>query len=167
MMQDVVRLFKTLQHVIRPARATTNAVESGVIQRLQVKFNTHETRDLNSMQHYGFASSLKAGCDVMIINVAGDNSNGDVIASNDQRHRPKGLSAGAVRVYNDAGSYVHIEGGNITIVASSAVTMNTPKLIVNGDIEATGDVKAGDITLRTHKHLGVTSGVSKTGLPTT
>lgn len=37
---------------------------------------------------------------------------------------------------------------------------------IQGDLEVTGDVKAGDITLKTHKHLGVTTGGGISGLPT-
>lgn len=36
---------------------------------------------------------------------------------------------------------------------------------VQGKIEATGDVKAGTISLKTHKHGGVQSGGSQTGTP--
>lgn len=39
------------------------------------------------------------------------------------------------------------------------------KVFILGDLEATGDVKAGDISLRDHVHSGVSAGGSDTGPP--
>jgi phage baseplate assembly protein V len=56
------------------------------------------------------------------------------------------------------GSYeISVGGMNLTIAAG--------KLTLNGDIEVTGDVKAGAISLKNHKHGGVTTGSSQTGIP--
>jgi len=45
------------------------------------------------------------------------------------------------------------------------MTIAGGKITLNGDIEVTGDVKAGAISLRTHKHGGVAAGGGQTGIP--
>ena len=55
------------------------------------------------------------------------------------------------------------ENGNLTITATT-ITING-NVTVNGTISATGEVSSGSIKLTQHKHGGVTSGNSKTGVP--
>lgn len=57
-------------------------------------------------------------------------------------------------------------GGSYEItVGGMTMTIAGGKLTLNGDIEVTGDVKAGAISLRTHKHGGVVIGSDDTGIP--
>ncbi|NOG69819.1 phage baseplate assembly protein [Roseicella sp. DB1501] len=169
---DLQRIFRRIQHVVRPARLAAPSQEAGVIQRIQPAFNSMELHETNSMQHFGFASGLPAGTDVMIVNVSGDNANGVAIASNNQSLRPKGIAAGECRIYNAAGDYVHVAAGQITIVAATKVVVTSPevtmsgKLTVTGDITSTGgDVVAGTISLKTHVHQQVTVGTGLSGVP--
>lgn len=59
----------------------------------------------------------------------------------------------------------------ISMQASSGVTITTPKVQVNGDLESSGtitgdnDVVGGGKSLKSHKHSGVSSGTSQTGVP--
>lgn len=59
---------------------------------------------------------------------------------------------GTFSIGNDQCSLTFEPGGNITV--------HSPMMASDGDI------KAGTITLKTHKHTGVQSGLSNTGLPT-
>lgn len=52
-----------------------------------------------------------------------------------------------------------------TINATTKVELNTPTVHATGDILADGDVKAGSISLKTHKHGDVQAGGSQTGTP--
>lgn len=169
---ELGRLFRRIQHMVRPARTSAAPDETDVIQRLQVQFNEFEIRELPSMQTYGLASSPHPDCDVMVFAVSGDGSNSIVVGSNDQRYRPKGLSVGEVRIYNSAGTTIQIKGGEVTITAGSKVTVTTPevvmtgKLTVAGDVVSTGgDVKAGSVSLKNHRHTGVQGGSSLSGIP--
>jgi hypothetical protein len=45
------------------------------------------------------------------------------------------------------------------------LTLAGGKLTLNGSIEVTGDVKAGAISLKNHKHGGVVIGSDDTGVP--
>jgi phage baseplate assembly protein V len=58
-----------------------------------------------------------------------------------------------------AGGAYEIKVGGMTL------TLAGGKLTLNGDIEVTGDVKAGAISLRTHKHGGIMQGGDDTGIP--
>lgn len=61
-------------------------------------------------------------------------------------------------------------GATAEIEASGGITLRGPVTIegdvtLNGKMDATGDVKAGDISLKTHKHGNVQSGAAQTGNP--
>lgn len=152
-------LFRRVQHVIRFGRQTTPAVESGPVQRLQVKHNDFETREIVSLQQYGFASSPLPGSDNVSVNAAGDNSVGVVIATGDQRYRPRGMAGGEVQMHDNAGNILYFQGGtlvklvatkdlsvtatggNITVTATSGtITLQSPTVHVIGDLRVSGDI---------------------------
>jgi len=56
----------------------------------------------------------------------------------------------------DGATKITLNNGNVTI---------TGNVIVNGTITATGDITAGSISLKNHKHSGVTTGSGITGVP--
>jgi phage baseplate assembly protein V len=57
-------------------------------------------------------------------------------------------------------------GGSYVIkIGAKTLTVNDSKLTFNGDIEVTGDVKAGSISLKTHVHGGVQAGGAQTQQP--
>ncbi len=63
-----------------------------------------------------------------------------------------------------------LAAGGVEIEASAGVTIKGPVSIegdvsIQGSAEATGDVKAGAISLKTHKHIGVQAGGGVTGVP--
>jgi hypothetical protein len=91
---------------------------------------------------------------------------------------------------NDGSTYVEMSGGGVVTVvaptefvvtspqivmnASTSIAMNTPAITgdatssagtmtFNGSIAATGDVTAGSVSLKNHKHSGVTPGSGNTG----
>lgn len=75
-----------------------------------------------------------------------------------------GLAQNPVRFMEISDSQITINGDVPLIVNASAMTVNAD-LTVNGNINATGDVKAGAISLTTHIHGGVMSGDKTTGVP--
>lgn len=73
---------------------------------------------------------------------------------------------GAIISY-DAGAHaleVELPAGTVTIVAPAGVTIQG-NLTVEGEIEASGDVMAGEISLQRHTHGRVQAGGSNTGEP--
>lgn len=75
------------------------------------------------------------------------------------------VSTDSIQIRTDSGSqFIELtKSGNVNIT-SPTITLNG-NLQVNGRITSTGDVKAGDISLESHKHSGVESGGSTTGVP--
>lgn len=74
------------------------------------------------------------------------------------------LAQNPVRFIEISDNQITINGDVPLIVNASAMTVNAD-LTVNGNINATGDVKAGSISLKTHTHSGVTPGDGVTGAP--
>lgn len=64
-----------------------------------------------------------------------------------------------LRLRPDGGAVLETAGGNLTIDASGRATFS-------GDVYVGGDVFAGNISLKTHKHLGVQPGGGISGIPT-
>jgi len=54
-------------------------------------------------------------------------------------------------------------GGNLSLGGSISGTAGAP---ISGNIEVTGDMKAGTVSLKTHIHPGVQTGAGSTGIPT-
>lgn len=132
--------------------------DSGTAQKVQAQLNGLETRDgTPRLAEFGFTSNPPAKSDVVILFLAGNRSNGVAVATNHQPSRPTGLQPGETQVYDLWGKSIYLsENGividakntpvtvnnatTVTVNASSEVVLNTPKLQVNGDIVATGDI---------------------------
>lgn len=100
--------------------------------------------------------------------------NSDDKAAPDDRenvHRLDIPEGGAFEIHV-GGAVILLENGKARItVGSSTMEITSGKMTFNGNIEVTGridttgDVKAGDISLQTHKHGGVQGGPSQTSTP--
>lgn len=152
------RLWRRVQLFVSRGRITFSN-DAGNVQTLQVRLGQLETRDgTPRLGEFGHASRPPAGADVIVVFAAGDRSNGVVIATGDQKTRPRGLNEGESQLYDLWGKSVYLtrDGGivveakgtpvtvnNATVVtinASTSVVMNTPILKVSGDIMAGGNV---------------------------
>lgn len=71
-----------------------------------------------------------------------------------------------LRMLPDGTGILETAGGKLTIQPDGTAVFTGPKVVVAGDVEVAGDVKAGNISLRTHKHVGVQPGGGVTGIPT-
>ena len=150
--------------------------DSGPVQMAQLTIGTLETRDSTPVvYHFGFTSRPPVGTRAMLNFFTGDRSKGVVVGTNDGETRPRGLAEGEVQIYDGAGNHIYLRtGGNIEIVGSANVTVTAPQVTIVAStkvtmttplLEVSGDVKAGTISLKTHRHLN--SGGSGTGgLPT-
>ena len=77
-----------------------------------------------------------------------------------------GLKNGRCKISINANGSLDVNSNVAITVTAPTVTING-NVVVNGTINATGEITGNSIPLSTHKHLGVTSGNSKSGLPTT
>lgn len=173
---------RAVNKLIAPiARAMRSMVLRGVVslvndatalQRVQVQLRAmpqpggaaapEMVSDIEVMRHYGLTAVPLAGAETVMLAVGGVKDHGIVIAIDDRRHRPSGLQPGDVMLYDHRGQTVHLGADGITVTSPIAVTIDTPKVTLTGDLELTngsisvpqGDVTtANGLTLNTHTHM--------------
>lgn len=143
------------------ARITASAALEGKgVRRVQVRFDESDIQDERPLAGwYGFASRPKPGADAVVVYLGGNRGLGIVIATNDRRYQIE-LDEGEVALHDDLGSRVHLRRSGDIDLAPASGTVN-----VTGNLMATGDVVAGTISLKTHRHGGVQTGSGNTGAP--
>lgn len=184
---EVERAFLRIRNTFRLGQTTLAPKEDGVVQIVQVTLSDNETLDVTSLQHYGFATSMPIGTDILVANVEGHSSKGIVVATNNRNARPQNMAVGEVMVYDNKGNSVHLKGGvSIIITSKETVHITAPKglsittgtgaegMTITGDITQTGgsfktdgDVTGGKVSLRNHTHGGVRAGGDSSGPPNT
>lgn len=173
------QFWRRIQLTIGKGRVTA-IDDSGSVQKVQAQLNGFETRDATPrLAEFGFTSNPPANSDVVFVFLGGNRTSGVAVATNHQPSRPTGLQPGEVQVYDLWGKSIYLTKDNgividakdtditinnaktVAVNASSEVVLNTPKLQVNGDIVATGDITdkvrsmAADRTLYdAHGHPG-------------
>ncbi len=157
MIDQLSRLLEPLHRRVRGmiARGQLALVDdAGGVQRVQVKIGKYTLDGLDRPQMYGFSSHPPAGGEVVVLFVGGNRDHGVVVAEGDRVHRPKAGEAGSVTIYDGAGHKIILSAGGIAIDGGghNLTIANCPKITQEGDIEATGDVKAGSISLKNHLH---------------
>lgn len=143
--------------------AVTLANAAGKLQTLQVSLLADESKDaVEHFEPYGFTSNPLPGAEVITGFIDGDRSHGVVIVATDRRYRVQNLLSGEVAIFDNHGTVIKlsqtgivINGGGNPINISGAATVT-----VTG-----GDVIADGISLKNHKHGGVTAGSAQTGVP--
>lgn len=128
--------------------------DSTPAQALQVRLGADEVKDaIPRAGEYGFVSHPPEGTDAIVIFVAGERTNGVVIATNNQTFRMRNLATGEVAIHDDKGRFVllsaagiHVQGNADPILAETAgpVTVNA-----GGDINATSSSGAVNATAAT------------------
>ncbi len=177
MTRTVNRLLAPIARRVRlmARRAVVRLVyDDPKMQELQLSIFSGEVRDkVERFQDYGFTSHPIKGAEAVVLALGGNTDHGAVIRVDDRRYRITGLAEGEVALYDDQGQMVvlkrdktiHITGTDhliadigtdavvtcpqVTVNASSQVSLNTPtvacsaNLIVGGDVAVTGAIAAG------------------------
>lgn len=147
-------------------RGTLSLVDTArKLQSLQVRLTAGEVKDgAEHFEPYGYTSHPLAGAEAVLGFVGGDRSHCLALVVTDRRYRPTDLKAGEVCLFTDEGDQIRFKRGRIISVTagskvevtapeavfncSTSVTMNTPKLIVSGDIEAGGQIQDANSTMQ-------------------
>lgn len=157
--------------------------DDGLTQAVDVETHEGVVRSrVEVLQQYGVTSHAPAGGLVVLLALGGDEGDQVALPVACPSARMGGLAAGEVALHDAAGNRVHIKsGGVIEIRGATSLLMVvggtemevTPGGVrikgdvqVDGSITTTGDVTAGGISLRNHRHGGVQAGGSQTGTPT-
>lgn len=127
------------------SRAVVNLVNDGLkMQGIQItRLDGQTADDVEHFQNYGYTSVPLPGAEGVALEVGGSAGHVVVICIDDRRYRLIGLAPGEAALYDDLGHRVHLTRAGIVINgAGHPVTMtNLTKLRVEGDIEATGQIK--------------------------
>lgn len=152
-MDPITRLWRRVLLLV--GRGRTHVVDDGGnVQRLQVQLGADETKDaIPRVAEYGFQSNPPAGSDAVVLFVAGERTNGVVIATGNQTYRMTGLASGEVALSDNRGQRVYlsaagirIEGNNLPIVVhtNADATVNSANATVNASsnlkLNASGDI---------------------------
>lgn len=170
MIDQLTRLLAPLNRRVKGmvARGILSLVDDAAgVQRVQIRIGKQVLDGVDRPQMYGFSSHPPAGGEVVVLFVGGNRGQGVIVGEGDRANRPADGEPGAVVVYDDAGHKITLRPGGIEINAGGhdLNIINCPKLLQDGDIEATGDIKAGDISLRHHKTSNVQPGSGQSGEP--
>ena len=121
-------------------RAVVDRVNDGQgLQRLQLILLAGEVADdVERLQPLGLTAVPEAGAEALVVAVGGNRSHLLVIGCEDRRKRPKDLADGEVMLYG-------LSGGSKILLKADGTVEITPgasgKVIVNGDIEASGNIE--------------------------
>lgn len=119
--------------------------DGGNVQRMQVQLGDDETVDrMPRLAQYGFQSSPPTGSDVVALFVAGERSNGVVIACGHQEWRMRGLASGEVALSDDKGQCVYLSAEGIRIDGGgrTVAIVNAPDVTMSGNLRVAGNVIA-------------------------
>lgn len=114
------------------------------LQELQIELLSGEVLDgVEHFEAYGYTSRPHPGHEVAAASLAGKRSHTVCLVAADRRYRLKGLAKGEVALYDDLGHQVHLTRDGIVIrgAGQQVLITGTPKLRVEADIEATGQIK--------------------------
>lgn len=153
------RLLHAMARRIRMllARSVVTLVNDALmVQGLQVTVLDGEVAQVQRFQEYGFTSVPLAGAEAILAAIAGARSHLVAIAVDDGRYRLKNLQDGEVALYTDEGDVIHFKRGRImdviagnainvtapqvTVTATTKVTLDTPEVHCTGKITADGDI---------------------------
>lgn len=181
-------IIQMIQRLIKRARQTSIAKDSGDYMTAQVKF-LGQPKDIKVNSPYGIYSSPPKTSEALVFS-ARNNSDDLHGIFNDYKGRIKGLKEGEVAVYNTlTGATIHEKAdGSILILSKSKVdveapeinatadtisatatataTIVAPTINLTGNVTITGVCTVNGIVFDTHKHLGVTTGLGTSGTPT-
>lgn len=124
------RLYNMAVMMLGRGRSTTPVDDSGVFRKLQAQLGFNQIKDnFPYVQHYGFASNPPVGTDCIAGFIAGDRSNGCIVATNNQTYAIKNLGDGTVALYDMFGNTVILNNLGITL---TDLTGNVMSMLASG-----------------------------------
>lgn len=154
------------------SRAIINLIDdANEIQMAQVSMLDGEIQDdAEVFGQFGFASNPPNGSEAIVVSVGGVRSHGVILGISDRQYRIKNLGKGFAAIYDQFGNQIILGDEKMTFTAVTKIEVNAPEtdwlgnINLTGNLDASGDVKAGAISLKNHKHGNVQSGGAKTGI---
>lgn len=160
--------LRTLARRVRMllARSVVTLVNDALkVQGLQITVLQGEVAQVQRFQEYGFTSVPLPGAEAIVAALAGVRSHLVAIAVDDGRYRLKGLQGGEVALYTDEGDVIHFKRGKsieitsggsvkvtapeVTVTASTKVTLDSPEVHCTQKLTVAGDISATNVTATT------------------
>ncbi|GBQ38925.1 phage baseplate assembly protein domain-containing protein [Komagataeibacter europaeus] len=166
MTAPLLRTARRVMMALGIGRQTANTNETPNTPTVQAALAAGEIKaDLPIMQEYGLASRPVPGSDLVIAFIGGDRTRGVVIATGDQRGRPKDLQPGEVCLFHPS------TGSRIWLMADGSIALNPAnnKVTTPGDFTAGGTITGNEVVaqgkkLSSHEHSNGNNGAD-TGPP--
>lgn len=124
--------------------------DDGPVQILQARISAKEIANIRRLAEFGFTSRPLPGADVVVVFVAGDRSNGAIIATGDQRYRFKLENDGEVALHDAFGKSIWFkkDGGIEIEMADSPITINNANgITVNSQSDITLHMNGADVII--------------------
>lgn len=161
--RGVLKLLEPLQRrvMLLVSRAVIRTIDdSTALQLLQAELLRGEVRGrLERFGALGLTAVPLPGAEGIVLFLGGNRDHGVVVATEDRRHRPKGLKAGETALYHAGGNGTIIRllaDGSIELKPSSGVVRLEGDIEVSGHVLAGGDIQAdGEV-----RDLAATTGLS-------
>ncbi len=152
-MNDAIeRVWRRLLLAIGRGRITF-VDDAAQVQRVQVQLGSDEVKDNTPrLAEYGFQSNPPPGSDCVVLFLAGERTNGVVVATGNQRWRLRALADGEVAISDDKGQKVYlsaagirVDGGGlpIEITNTPSVRIDSPAVHITGALTVDGDINSG------------------------
>lgn len=122
------RLYRRMQQVVGFGKVTAPPNDAGPAMMLQFALNNISMRDgVPYLGNFGLSAPPPVGSDVVTVCLAGDPSNGLVVASNHQGLRPRNLKPGETILYNAFSLAIKLDQ-----TAGIVMTANDLAVLING-----------------------------------
>ena len=128
----VNRLYRQMSMMISLGVTTTQVIDSAPIRSVQLDLGNNQVRDNTPIiQHYGFASNLPVGTNVVLGCVSGDRSNAAVLASSNNAYKIENMGNGSVALYDMFGNTVVLSSTGIAITSATNLTLNAENIVIH------------------------------------
>lgn len=152
-MNDAIeRIWRRLVLAIGRGRITF-IDDAHQVQRAQVKLSGDEVKDdTPRLSEYGFQSNPPAGSDCIVLFLAGERTNGVVVATGSQQYRMRNLATGEVAISDNKGQHVYLSAAGIRVDGGGLPIqiLNTPSVLIDsaavrmtGTLQVDGNVTGG------------------------
>ncbi|MFA6971625.1 MAG: phage baseplate assembly protein V [Gallionella sp.] len=148
MMRTISKMIAPVSRRLRltVSRAVITLVNDSLkTQRMQLSLLDGEVMDgVERFQEYGFSSVPLPGCQAVMVCIGGSRSHGIVAATEDGRHRVKGLLPGETVIYDDLGQKVYLSRNGIVIDGAGLPLniINVPQTNLSGNLHVAGSIVA-------------------------
>ncbi len=157
--QMLKALSERVENLFKIGKYTNVKGKDGQFQEIQIQ-TLRNIEDAIKVGQFGFNSKAPIGSRRVVIRVG----NESIIIANEHTASIIDINSGDAIVYNQSGTYMKLVGDNVEVKCTKMIV--DADLEVTGDVTADGEVTAGTIELTTHTHTQPNDSNGDTQSPT-